>query len=164
MSPRALKRNQKRIDLIVLKATQEKLLSVLQSVAGIVEKRHTLPILANVLVRKTAGNVQFTTSDLEIVGNGPAQTVVDGGSATQPFLVSIGAATLKGPIEAANDRASRTTGARSRSRVPRLPIHTPAPVIAAARVAVGTVNSVVTSATCHGNRGAFQFRPRYSKL
>lgn len=52
--------------MIVLKATQEKLLSVLQSVAGIVEKRHTLPILANVLVRKTGGNVQFTTSDLEI--------------------------------------------------------------------------------------------------
>jgi DNA polymerase-3 subunit beta len=52
--------------MIVLKATQEKLLSVLQSVAGIVEKRHTLPILANVLVRKTGNNVQFTTSDLEI--------------------------------------------------------------------------------------------------
>ncbi|HYE38612.1 MAG TPA: DNA polymerase III subunit beta, partial [Ramlibacter sp.] len=52
--------------MIVLKATQEKLLSVLQSVAGIVEKRHTLPILANVLLRKTGPNVQFTTSDLEI--------------------------------------------------------------------------------------------------
>ncbi|WP_332826685.1 DNA polymerase III subunit beta [Ramlibacter sp.] len=52
--------------MIVLKATQEKLLSVLQSVAGIVEKRHTLPILANVLLRKTGNNVQFTTSDLEI--------------------------------------------------------------------------------------------------
>lgn len=52
--------------MIVLKATQEKLLSVLQSVSGIVEKRHTLPILANVLLRKTGGNVQFTTSDLEI--------------------------------------------------------------------------------------------------
>ena len=52
--------------MIVLKATQEKLLSVLQSVSGIVEKRHTLPILANVLMRKTGGAVQFTTSDLEI--------------------------------------------------------------------------------------------------
>ena len=52
--------------MIVLKATQEKLLSVLQSVAGIVEKRHTLPILANVLIRKTGSAVQFTTSDLEI--------------------------------------------------------------------------------------------------
>ncbi len=52
--------------MIVLKATQERLLSALQSVAGIVEKRHTLPILANVLVRKTGGSLQFTTSDLEI--------------------------------------------------------------------------------------------------
>ena len=33
--------------MIVLKATQDKVLSVLQSVAGIVERRHTLPILAN---------------------------------------------------------------------------------------------------------------------
>lgn len=39
--------------MIILKATQDKVLSVLQSVAGIVERRHTLPILANVLLRKT---------------------------------------------------------------------------------------------------------------
>ena len=39
--------------MIVLKTTQEKLLSTLQSVSGIVERRHTLPILANVLIRKT---------------------------------------------------------------------------------------------------------------
>ncbi len=52
--------------MIVLKATQEKLLEALQSVAGIVERRHTLPILANVLLRKTGPNIEFTTSDLEI--------------------------------------------------------------------------------------------------
>ena len=52
--------------MIVLKATQEKVLAVLQSVAGIVERRHTLPILANVLIRKTGNAVQVTTSDLEI--------------------------------------------------------------------------------------------------
>ena len=52
--------------MIVLKATQEKLLSLLQSVCGIVERRHTLPILANVLLRKTGENMQLTTSDLEI--------------------------------------------------------------------------------------------------
>ena len=52
--------------MIVLKATQDQLLSVLQSVAGIVERRHTLPILANVLERKSGDAVQFTTSDLEI--------------------------------------------------------------------------------------------------
>lgn len=40
--------------MIVLKATQDKVLRVLQSVAGIVERRHTLPIVANVLLRKTS--------------------------------------------------------------------------------------------------------------
>ena len=52
--------------MIVLKAAQEKVLSALQVVAGIVERRHTLPILANVLIRKTGESVEFTTSDLEI--------------------------------------------------------------------------------------------------
>ena len=50
--------------MIVLKATQDKLLSVLQSVSGIVERRHTLPVLANVLIRKTGKALQLTTSDL----------------------------------------------------------------------------------------------------
>jgi DNA polymerase III subunit beta len=52
--------------MIVLKAAQEKVLAALQSVAGIVERRHTLPILANVLLRKNGRTVEFTTSDLEI--------------------------------------------------------------------------------------------------
>ncbi len=52
--------------MIVLKAPQAQLLEALQSVAGIVERRHTLPILANVLLRKTGPSVEFTTSDLEI--------------------------------------------------------------------------------------------------
>ena len=52
--------------MIVLKAVQADLLDALQSVAGIVERRHTLPILANVLLRKNGGTVEFTTSDLEI--------------------------------------------------------------------------------------------------
>jgi len=52
--------------MIVLKAAQEKILGALQSVSGIVERRHTLPILANVLLRKNGKQVEFTTSDLEI--------------------------------------------------------------------------------------------------
>ena len=50
----------------VLKAPQDKVLAVLQSVAGIVERRHTLPILANVMLKKSGNALQFTTSDLEI--------------------------------------------------------------------------------------------------
>lgn len=76
--------------MIVLKATQEKLLSVLQSVAGIVEKRHTLPILANVLLRKTGGNVQFTTSDLEIQIRTTADMDGDAGN----YTTTIGARKL----------------------------------------------------------------------
>ncbi|RYF33064.1 MAG: DNA polymerase III subunit beta, partial [Comamonadaceae bacterium] len=76
--------------MIVLKATQEKLLSVLQSVAGIVEKRHTLPILANVLLRKSAGSVQFTTSDLEIQIRTTAEMDGDAGS----FTTTVGARKL----------------------------------------------------------------------
>src|SRR3954462_1422297 len=76
--------------MIVLKATQEKLLSVLQSVAGIVEKRHTLPILANVLLRKTAGNIQFTTSDLEIQIRTTADMDGDAGN----FTCTVGARKL----------------------------------------------------------------------
>ena len=52
--------------MIVLKAAQERILSALQAVAGIVERRHTLPVLANVLVRKTDGQIELTASDLEI--------------------------------------------------------------------------------------------------
>jgi DNA polymerase-3 subunit beta len=52
--------------MIVLKATQDQVLGALQAVAGIVERRHTLPILANVLIRKTGREVELTTSDLEI--------------------------------------------------------------------------------------------------
>ncbi len=52
--------------MIVLKAPQQKLLETLQSVAGIVERRHTMPILANVLIRKAGDQIEFVTSDLEI--------------------------------------------------------------------------------------------------
>ncbi len=37
--------------MIVLKAPQDQVLGALQAVSGIVERRHTLPILANILLR-----------------------------------------------------------------------------------------------------------------
>ncbi len=50
----------------IIKAPQHQFLSLLQSVAGIVERRHTLPILANVLFRKKDDQLQVVSSDLEI--------------------------------------------------------------------------------------------------
>ena len=76
--------------MIVLKATQEKVLSVLQSVSGIVERRHTLPILANVLIRKTGTQLQFTTSDLEI----QIRTTADLGGDAGDFTTTVGARKL----------------------------------------------------------------------
>jgi len=76
--------------MIVLKATQEQVLSVLQSVAGIVERRHTLPILANVLLRKTGGSIQLTTSDLEI----QIRTTAELGGDVGNFTSTIGARKL----------------------------------------------------------------------
>jgi DNA polymerase-3 subunit beta len=76
--------------MIVLKATQDKVLAALQSVAGIVERRHTLPILANVLIRKTGGQLQLTTSDLEIQIRTTAELGGDEGN----FTTTIGARKL----------------------------------------------------------------------
>lgn len=76
--------------MIVLKAPQDKTLAVLQSVSGIVERRHTLPILANVLLEKTGNALQFTTSDLEI----QIRTTADLGGDEGDFQVTIGARKL----------------------------------------------------------------------
>lgn len=76
--------------MIVLKATQDKVLSALQSVAGIVERRHTLPILANVLIRKTGAQLELTTSDLEIQIRTSAELDGDTGS----FSTTVGARKL----------------------------------------------------------------------
>ena len=76
--------------MIVLKTAQEKVLSALQSVSGIVERRHTLPILANVLIRKTGASLELTTSDLEIQVRTSA--VLDGDSGD--FATTVGARKL----------------------------------------------------------------------
>ncbi len=76
--------------MIVFKSTQDKVLAALQSVAGIVERRHTLPILANVLLHKTGPSVQLTTSDLEI----QIRTTVELGGDDGNFATTLGARKL----------------------------------------------------------------------
>ena len=76
--------------MIVLKAPQERLLDALQSVAGIVERRHTLPILANVLLRKNGEQTELTTSDLEI----QVRTSAELGGDSTPFSTTVGARKL----------------------------------------------------------------------
>lgn len=50
----------------IVKSSRDALLKPLQVVSGIVERRQTLPILANILVRKDGDTLSFTATDLEI--------------------------------------------------------------------------------------------------
>lgn len=52
--------------MILLKAERDALLKPLAAVTGIVERRSTLPILANVLIEKTEDRLEFLATDLEI--------------------------------------------------------------------------------------------------
>ncbi len=52
--------------MILIKAQRDALLRPLQMVSGIVERRHTLPILSNVLITKTGPNVSLISTDIEM--------------------------------------------------------------------------------------------------
>ncbi|MFO1253644.1 MAG: DNA polymerase III subunit beta [Inhella sp.] len=76
--------------MIVLKGPQDQLLAALQSVAGIVERRHTLPILANILLKREGDEVEFISSDLEIQIRTRAPFAGD----AEPFATTVGARKL----------------------------------------------------------------------
>jgi len=50
----------------LVKTQRDALLRPLQIVSGIVERRHTLPILANILIRKDGERVSFLSTDIEV--------------------------------------------------------------------------------------------------
>jgi len=52
--------------MIILQSPRDVLLNPLQSVSGIVERRHTLPILSNVLLEKQGNKLTLVATDLEI--------------------------------------------------------------------------------------------------
>lgn len=52
--------------MLLIKTQRDNLLSPLQSVSGIVEKRHTLPILSNVLLEKKGDTLTLLATDIEI--------------------------------------------------------------------------------------------------
>lgn len=64
--------------MIFIKAQRDALLRPLQMVSGIVERRHTLPILSNVLIQKQGNQVSLLSTDIEMqitshseMGSGP---------------------------------------------------------------------------------------------
>lgn len=52
--------------MLVLNCPKENLLKPLQSVVGVVERKHTLPILSNILVENSNGKTALIATDLEL--------------------------------------------------------------------------------------------------
>jgi DNA polymerase-3 subunit beta len=52
--------------MILVKAKRDELLEPLSAVSGIIERRHTLPILSNVLIERSPGSLSFLATDIEI--------------------------------------------------------------------------------------------------
>src|SRR5579872_4782024 len=68
-----------------LTAEREKLLTPLQAVIGVVERRQTMPVLANVLLSVRKGQLAITATDLEVELVASTDVAVqDGGDITVP--------------------------------------------------------------------------------
>ncbi|MEK9775148.1 MAG: DNA polymerase III subunit beta [Quisquiliibacterium sp.] len=73
-----------------IKASRDAILKPLSTVAGIVERRHTLPILANVMLSKSGSSVSFLATDVEI----QIQTTADLGAGTEETATTVSARKL----------------------------------------------------------------------
>src|SRR3972149_2870942 len=71
----------------LIKINRDLLLKPLQAVSGIIERRHTLPILSNVLLIRTADRIDLVATDIEIEITASATTDAQGETKT----ITIGA-------------------------------------------------------------------------
>ena len=70
--------------MLSVKAKRDELLGPLSAVGGIIERRHTLPILSNVLLEKAGDALSFLATDIEIqiLARGTAKAQGDGTGVT----------------------------------------------------------------------------------
>jgi DNA polymerase-3 subunit beta len=52
--------------MVLVKAKRDELLGPISAVSGIIERRHTLPILSNVLIERGTGSLSFLATDIEM--------------------------------------------------------------------------------------------------
>lgn len=85
--------------MLLLTTSRDALLAPLQSVSGIVEKRHTLPILSNVLIEKHGDALTLLATDIEIQIT--THQIVQGGG--DEASVTVGARKLQDILRALPD-------------------------------------------------------------
>lgn len=90
--------------MILIKTKRDTLLKPLLAVIGIVEKRHTMPILSNVLIEREQGFLRFVASDLEIEITTQLPQEMSG----DDFSITISAAKLKEILSSTADGAEVT--------------------------------------------------------
>ena len=113
--------------MLLLNTTRDALLGPLQSVAGIVEKRHTLPILSNVLIEKQGDILTLLATDIEI----QIKTTASGSGGGEDASITVGARKLQDILRALpesaeiglklDDKRLLVTAGRSRFQLQTLP-------------------------------------------
>ena len=99
----------------MIKAKRDEILDPLSAVSGIIERRHTLPILSNVLIDNSGGSLSFLATDIEIQIKAKAGVAASG----EARAVTVGARKLVDILRALPDAAgpcSRSPAWRSRPR------------------------------------------------
>ncbi len=90
--------------MALVKATRDELLEPLSAVSGIIERRHTLPILSNVLIDRAEGALSFLATDIEIQIT--ARSALAAGADAKP--VTVGARKLVDILRALPEGAEVT--------------------------------------------------------
>jgi DNA polymerase-3 subunit beta len=87
--------------MVLIKSLRDTLLAPLQSVSGIVERRHTLPILSNVLLEKKGDRLTLLATDIEI----QITTSTEGAMGDGDGAVTVGARKLQEILRSLSDNS-----------------------------------------------------------
>lgn len=88
--------------MLLINTQREALLAPLQSVSGIVERKHTLPILSNVLIEQAGGKLTWLATDIEM----QIRTQAEGVGTAAEAAVTVGARKLQDILRSLPDGAS----------------------------------------------------------
>jgi DNA polymerase III subunit beta len=90
--------------MVLVKAKRDEILGPLSAVTGIIERRHTLPILSNVLIERGGDALSYLATDIEI----QIQARSDASGGGEAKAVTVGARKLLDILRALPDQAEVT--------------------------------------------------------